>query len=107
MPSGPEVCRQPSRIARRSRQCAYHNPNLPLASFFWLDTSRTICDMCDREMPQPSLDAITGYCIAYRTANHKPDARPVVELLIEMHSVDHKRWPTHAYPPPGRPPEFL
>ena len=78
MPSGSEVCRQLSRIGRRSRQCAYHNPNLPLASFFWPDTSRTIRDMSCREMPQPSLDPIAGNRIPHRTANHKPDARPVV-----------------------------
>ena len=103
MPRGSEVCRQLSRIGRRSRQCAYHNPNLPLASFFWPDTSQSIRDMSCREMPQPSLDPIAGNRIPYRSANHKPDARPVVE----MHSVEHKRWPTHAHPPPGRPPKFL
>ncbi len=114
MPSGSEICRQLSRIGRRSRQCAYHNPNLPLASFF-SDTSRTIRDMSSRKMPQASLDAIADDRIPHRTANDKPDTRPFVSMPvempivmpIEMHSMDDERWPTHAHPPPRGPPKFL
>ena len=83
MPSGSEIGRQLSRIGRRSRQCAYHNPNFPLASFFWPDTSRTICDMSSRKMPQASLDAIADDRIPHRTADDKPDARPFVGMPID------------------------
>jgi len=76
MPRGSEVCRQLSRIGRRSRQCAYHNPNLPLASFFWPDTSQSIRDMSCREMPQSSLDPIAGNRIPHRSATTNPTRGP-------------------------------
>jgi len=111
MPGRSEICRQLSRIGRRSRQCAYHNPNIPLASSFWPHTNRTICDMSGREMPQASLYPIAGNRIPHRTADDEPDARPFVgmpvEMAIAMHSVDDERWPTHAHPPPRRPSKFL
>jgi hypothetical protein len=107
MPGGSEIARQLNRIGRRSRQCAYHNPNFPPASFFWPNTSRTIYDMSSRKMPQASLDAIAGDRIPHRAADDKPDARPFVGMPVEIHNMDDERWPTHAHPPPRRPPKFL
>ena len=67
MPSGSEICRQLQ--PDRSPLAAMHVPQcqFPLASFFWLDTSRTIRDMSGGEMPQPALDPIAGHRVPYRT----------------------------------------
>ena len=50
-------------------------------------------------MPQPSLDPIAGNRIPPpKSLTTNPTRGLVVEMLIEMHSMDDERWPTHAHP---------
>jgi hypothetical protein len=55
------------------------------------------------QMPQPPLDPIAGDSIPNRSADHKANACPVVQMpldqmpLIQMHSMNHQRGSTYAY----------
>jgi hypothetical protein len=55
------------------------------------------------QMPQPALDSIAGDGIPNRTADHKANACPVIQMpliqmpLVQGHSMNHQRGPTYAY----------